>query len=244
MKKEIAEYRKLIKSTEYQNVIKFKNLKRLLQLCEINETELLETIITYENDLTFELIFVKQDNKVFNKIMDDFTIKFVNHMGTIYLLKENIRKLHANNVKNGIEIENYDVKIKETFSDNNLIQFVNELRNHCIHVMIPKFTYFTSANEHNKKVQYFGLSKNDLLLEGKWNRKSQDFINSYDHSIPIRISLEEYGIIQNRFYEWYIGEYSSIIKEQIVLVEDAIKTISRVIPINCIVSPFVNTVFY
>src|SRR5207249_1107091 len=86
-----------------------------------------------------------------------------------------------------------------------VIQFVQELRNFCLHYRTPGIgTTMTMVSIVPERfVKQVMLSKKDLLNFKGWNAASKRFLASAPDSIDLRQALLEYHAAVDQFYNWF-----------------------------------------
>ena len=112
-----------------------------------------------------------------------------------------IRELYADHPF----FEEYSKRVKQSFAQDPLVQFVQQLRNYALHRAIP----MTSATLTYKRGEAL---KSSLLLHtaplkesGIWNEKAREWLADAAEQEPILPLVEAYDSIAKEFFEW-LGE--------------------------------------
>ncbi len=119
--------------------------------------------------------------------------------------------------------EKYQIMVKEAF-DNDLSQFVRNLRNYQTHYQLV-FPYTVKSLDDNKLWDVVLISKDLLKYPDQWNARAKKFINKNGEEVNVNKVFAEYNCLVDAFYMWLyakLDEYHKYdIKERNYLVKQA-----------------------
>ena len=95
----------------------------------------------------------------------------------------------------------YQQKIKESFADNKLAQFIHKLRNYQTHYQL-EFPYPVRSLDDNKSWDVVFVSSDFLKHPEQWNVLSKQFIEESGQEINLNKIFAEYSKLIDTFYMW------------------------------------------
>mgnify|MGYP000006627649 FL=1 len=99
----------------------------------------------------------------------------------------------------------YQQKIKESFADNKLAQFIHKLRNYQTHYQL-EFPYPVRSLDDNKSWDVVFVSNDFLKHPEQWNVLSKQFIEESGQEINLNKIFAEYSKLIDTFYMWLYTE--------------------------------------
>jgi len=100
----------------------------------------------------------------------------------------------------------YSDEVKNTFANNILCKFIQDLRNYQTHYMIPFTAYSASFSTKEPFSFKISLDKNKLMEYKKWTVDSISYINSYEKDINVETFCTDYYVLVKDFYENFFSE--------------------------------------
>jgi len=99
----------------------------------------------------------------------------------------------------------YQKKIKESFADNKLMQFIHKLRNYQTHYQL-ELPYPVRSLKDNKHWDVVFISNELLKHPEQWNEQSKQFIKECGQEINLNKVFSEYNRLIDTFYMWLYTE--------------------------------------
>lgn len=123
----------------------------------------------------------------------------------------------------------YQQKIKESFVDNKLVQFIHKLRNYQTHYQL-EFPYPVRSLDDNKSWDVVFVSSDFLKHPEQWNAQSKQFIEESGQEINLNKVFAEYYKLIDTFYMWLYRELQIYHEKDFEEREKLIKEIGMEIP--------------
>lgn len=123
----------------------------------------------------------------------------------------------------------YQQKIKESFADNKLVQFIHKLRNYQTHYQL-EFPYLVDSLGDNKSWDVVFVSSDLLKHPEQWNVLSKKFIEESGQEINLNKIFAEYSKLIDTFYMWLYKELQIYHKKDFEEREKLIKESGMEIP--------------
>ena len=214
-------YIEMLNSEQYKIAMRYRHLSILWSICESNRIELLNVIDFSAKEQNALHLMDQKNKQAFQAYMNEFVRTFLNHIGSIYIFIEYSRRENRYLDSINKHITGYAQKVEELFSANELVQFVNNLRNYCIHVSVPNFTFSFSFSTIEESKQFLYITKEDLLKDDSWNKKALKYLSGCDDKVIILNIVNDYYSVQKTFYKWFNDEYYAKCEKEIDYVKEA-----------------------
>ncbi len=127
-----------------------------------------------------------------------------NFLASSTALTDHARRLIGFYEKTDLHKE-YQQKIKESFADNKLAQFIHKLRNYQTHYQL-EFPYPVRSLDDNKSWDVVFVSNDFLKHPEQWNVLSKQFIEESGQEINLNKIFAEYSKLIDTFYMWLYTE--------------------------------------
>jgi len=189
-------------STEFKKYNRMQLLLHTWGICCTNRDDLYDILTNAEVTINMEL---GDDYPI---AISEITRRLINHIGTVFLLVEYMRRENEHLKKENRAIPEYSEKVKMTFEQNGNIQFVHKLRNYVIHnamLNLKLVTKITPNSEFDETRTM--LETEELLHKGEWNRISREYIMQNAPQIDLFNCIKEYSDSQEKFFIWFLNEY-------------------------------------
>jgi hypothetical protein len=99
-------------------------------------------------------------------------------------------------------VEHYQERINESFAENPLHKFIQDLRNFTTHVRIAKSNWVTKWDKEGRSV-FFLFSIEDLNKWDRWNALSRKYIDSNHEGINVEQLFNDYSTKVKSFHDWF-----------------------------------------
>ena len=170
------------------------------------------------NDREFQALFAHYDNNVqarlelwdthnrdgFDAFLDEVDRLLHNYLAAATSLRDHTRRLWRQDPPPDMALTaEYDERVKRTFADSPLANFVQRLRNYMTHSKLPvaqgKFTWEQGSGESST----VALSKAALLEWDDWNVAARAFLDEADDDIDLSDVLRDYTALVHDFNQWF-----------------------------------------
>ncbi len=148
----------------------------------------------------------------------DFLRRISNYLSSAFTLVGYARDFMKKNYSGTATFEIYEKKVDESFIQNNLSKFIQDLRNYFLHNGIKGFSYSFSISEKYIGESEFNtiLQKKDLCVGDYFSKKSREYMATLPDSIKIIDELKKYHTIVQGFYDWLFGYLWQIHSEELL----------------------------
>jgi hypothetical protein len=223
LKAQFEKMENLKKSQEYDIYNRFISLDFVWNLCKDNEDELFSLFNLVEKTINMEVY------NIYDNIIKLLTRRIINHVGTIFLMKEYMTKENKFLESQGKCIIGYKKKIHEHFACNSNIQFVHYLRNHVIHNRMIKPEIESHIINDKLNISLLILKTKTLLESNHWNSCAKKYIMMNEPKINIKTCLIEYSKLQEELFIWFKNEYRKKYTKEITHCEKIICDLNIII---------------
>jgi len=128
------------------------------------------------------------------------------------------RRFYEKNYRNNKLFEDYEYKVKTLFAEDPLCQFVQGLRNYCLHKELPDVSSSLTFGEGQDIKHSISLVKKSIL-DFDWNLKARQFLDSALDEIDLLDTVNQYAGKVTDFYNWVFSRLEEIHAEDIKAVE-------------------------
>lgn len=155
-----------------------------------------------------EIWSIKNRDKL-DLLNNEITRLLFNFLASAKALVSQTRVLVNHNYKDTNFFLEYQEKINKTFKDNDLVSFVQDLRNYSLHYALPftnaGFSVYPdkSSGIVNNKLEFtFNLSKQGLLFWDNWTTNSKAFLMNANDEILIEEFTSKYFELVQELHQW------------------------------------------
>jgi hypothetical protein len=128
----------------------------------------------------------------------------------------------------------YDKEVKARFMDNDLVGFIEDLRNYSSHYSPPIiYQQFTvkNINSHTQVFEHRFLLSKSILLEWESWKKGKLFLDKCDESIDVEKFVDDYFLLIDGFENWLLGRLISLHKKDLDWLEEKSKRLKELLDI-------------
>jgi len=184
-----------------------------------------------------------KDPKVFLEVWDmknpinleivqyDVVRRFLNYLSSAMSLKEYTRILIASWYKKTEFEKDYSNEIEKRFKGNDVVGFIEELRNFSLHYSLPiSFPQF-SVDMTSKALDHkFLIDKRSLLNWSGWKTKARPYLDAQGDVIDMEDLVDEYFDIVSSFHNWLYDEISKIHEDDLKWISDKRNRLRQYLP--------------
>jgi hypothetical protein len=175
-----------------------------LQIFEANYRELDRLLWFVCDSPAGDQLFQRENRSAWEQAMKEVIRLLQNFVASVTALVDHSRRLYRRMYQPSDSFPEYEEEAMRRFANNEVVQFVQGLRNFCLHYRTPSIgTTMTLVDLQNEKFEKrVTLSKADLL-DFDWNASAKRFIEGAPASIDLRESLDAYHSAIEDFYDWF-----------------------------------------
>ena len=142
-----------------------------------------------------------------------------NFVASVKSLVDHTRRLYEKLYKPTNLMSTYPDEIKVRFAENELAQFVEGLRNYCMHYQLPAIGTKFGFDVEKGLDSAVSLSRDELL---KWNRweKGKSYLQGCPSDVPFSDIMAEYFEKVIEFFDWFVNQQQSIHTKEIAYLND------------------------
>lgn len=197
-------------SQEMQATPEFCRLQELdrfsntLQIFEANHQELDRLLWFICESPAGDQLFRRENRSAWELAMAEAIRLLQNFVASVSALVEHSRRLYRRMYQSSGAFPEYPEEVKKRFAKDEVVQFVQELRNYCLHYRTPSIgTTMTLVDLQNEKFEKrVTLTKADLQ-DFNWSATAKRFLNRSPESIDLRETLAAYHTAIKNFYNWF-----------------------------------------
>ncbi|MEX1014107.1 MAG: hypothetical protein WDZ80_03020 [Candidatus Paceibacterota bacterium] len=192
-----------INRLEYSHQLFSRNYKHFIDILEgiIEKPEIRDRIFNRKFRWKSDLLF------------REVSFRLHNFVASAISLRDHSRKVYTKVYENKGQFEEYDKRVKQTFVDNGVIQFVHKLREMCQHYHLPRVSAELKVGEKTEMTLF--IYKSELLLYKSWKSTAKKFINSHEKKIDLLQVTKEYYYQITSFHDWVKEEFIEMYSEEI-----------------------------
>lgn len=213
---------------EYKLELKIKALDRSRYIFNQNYSQLRQLLlIEKDTEKAIKLWDVKNEY-AHNAYRLEVTRLLHNFVASVKSLIDHSRTLYKDIYEKGNRFPDYPIEVKKRFAENPLAQFVEDLRDYCLHYQLPPiFSSMTYTRETQKMESTTRLDVTALEKSFKWSSLSKEYIeeqknkirlssNKFNKDISINLLaiIEEYYSLVIDFHNWLLTHQRQIHSEE------------------------------
>lgn len=204
---------KLMSSDGWQIEQKIERLEVSIFIFSGNFEDLMKTVELYKSPSSFVLHDVRNREEL-NQFFKEVTRLLHNYLASAMTLVDHTRILVNELYAEGRFAEFYEEyrsKIKETFAENPLHQFIQGLRNYIVHKELPMVGSILNLNEINANLIV------DLAELGKnfdWSKFAKQYLNDKGDDEKLETFVSDYFNLVYEFHKWFYNRQLEVHAEQ------------------------------
>lgn len=161
----------------------------------------------------FQLTNVVNRHKL-EQFQDELIRAIHNFVASVGSLVDHTRKFYNKNYSESSLFTNYQSKVDEVFVKDELVSFIQDFRNYCLHYSMPNITTGISFVQGKGTWQFIRLDPKDLLGGSfGWKAPSKKYISQFTEQFDLPPILEDYFKKVTAFYQWYYEKLNDIHKD-------------------------------
>lgn len=189
-----------------------------------NYQELKSILMKMNNDIKFSLnIWSTENRDKLDTLINEISRLLFNFLASAKALVSHTRVLINHWYFDTSFYLEYQEEVKKSFANNELVVFIEDLRNYFLHYALP----ITRANLKSHKKENgewemehsFTISKQGLLIWKNWKKDSKSFLQKSGEDISIEVLIDEYFIIVENFHKWMLTKLKQIHTEDLKWLE-------------------------
>ena len=196
-------YNKLTSMSEYKLLLRIRSLDSSLYVFEKNYQDL-RTLLTLHSDVKEAIRLRKAGKKPeMRGFLYEITRLLQNFVASVKSLIDHTRIIYREIYKGGEEFPNYQAEVDRRFTKNPLAQFVEDLRDYCLHYESPPL-YSLLHYSQTPPVFESGVKLNTGVLKkySNWSPAAKQYIADQGDSIDLLKVVDEYHASVTDFYRW------------------------------------------
>ncbi len=147
-------------------------------------------------------MIVKNRDKL-DILLDEIIRMTHNFVASAMSLVDHTRIFYKKSYEKNDRFPDYQAKIDDTFTNDNLVQFVHCLRQYCQHYRSPNISVEESWNQGDQRPKRsIKLLKRDLNTFSGWNSKAKNYLMGEDEKIDLISVIDIYKDKILNFHSW------------------------------------------
>jgi len=189
---------------EFHRLQELDRFSNTLAIFEANYRELDRLMAFICESPAGDKLFRPENHFAWEQSMHEVIRLLHNFVSAVSALVDHSRRLYRRMYKPTRLFPEYENEVKQRFVDSEIIQFVQGLRDYCLHYRTPSIgTTMTLMDiKQEKFVKAVTLSKRDLL-DFDWNAAAKRFLADAPEQIDLRTCLSQYHGAIDDFYKWF-----------------------------------------
>lgn len=176
-------------------------LEESVYVLEMNISDLLDEISLFSDRSKNPVFWHQVDGIKAERHTLEVKRKMANCTAALMALVE-----HARNFNRTSPVPNYEDELKRHFVPAGLHDFLQGLRNYCVHWRIAQVNWNMSFGEgKDSRTAHFLVTQAELLAWDGWTSKAKDYISGIDGSIDLYEIFYAYRSNVQKFYAWHRG---------------------------------------
>ncbi len=196
---------------EYEVIDRISTLQRTHYILEENYKELVQTIdkgldVSSNSSLTHP-----KNNDLVQQALLEITRRLHNYEASVMAMVDHTRGLYSHLYKENNLFEEYISRKNQTFLNNPLVSFVQDLRDYFIHKHIPRLTFGFLPNIDTKETKpLLTFTLEEMKKYQKWSATAKEFLKNSGNYIDVINLISAYHKIVTGFYEWFFSRVEVI----------------------------------
>jgi len=192
---------KLNSMPEYKLLLRIKSLEASFYVFQRNFKELNSLLIKH-SDVNEAIQLQGVKTRVF---LYEITRLLHNFVTSVKSLIEHTRVIYREIYESAEEFPEYQVEVDRRFTNNPLAQFVEDLRDYCLHYKLPAissvlhFSRLPPTPVFESRVE---LKIEELNKYSKWSHLAKEYLSSQNKPINLLHVTDEYYVLVKDFYNW------------------------------------------
>lgn len=178
---------------------------------EYNYRELNRMLVEYTNPRISSKLFEVGHKERVKQYLWHTSRLLQNFLSSASTFKDHIRYITKKIFANHKFLIEYETRIKTTFANDPLSNFIIRFRNNYSHTSITGTkAVFRHNIDKGEIISEIILEKSKLSLDYEWNSQSKKYLDSSPDEIILRNVIDQYYSKVMEFYKWYEAMYFQI----------------------------------
>jgi hypothetical protein len=205
---------------EFQRFQELQRFTNTLHIFEANYRELDRLLWFVCDSPAGDKLFRPENRSAWEQLMMEAIRLLQNFVAAAKALVDHSRALYRRLYEPEGTFPEYQEEAAKRFADSEVIQFVQKLRDFCLHYSTPGIgtTMTLVSIVPEKFVKQVTLSKESLMKFDGWNAAAKRFLNNAPEAIDLRQVLFQYHDAVDQFYNWFservrvlhVADYSTV----------------------------------
>lgn len=207
------------------NIGKLRQLEYSVQLFERNHqvlAKLLNQII--ENEDKHSDLFNRINKWKTELLFKEISFRLHNFVASSLSLVDHSRIVYKKSFKDKGHFKVYQKKVNSDLNEDELVQFIQKLRQMCQHYRLPNISAELELMEGDLSLF---IHKNTLLQFDGWNANAKKFIQESGEKIDLLEVINKYHEKIIAFHTWAKKEFSELYGEEIMAIYEQNKKINQ-----------------
>lgn len=197
---------KLNSMPEYKLLLRIKSLDASLYVFQRNFEELKRLLLKHSD--VKEAIRLRGVGKKpeMRASLYEITRLLHNFVTSAKSLIEHTRVIYREIYKRGEEFPEYQVEVDRRFANNPLAQFVEDLRDYCLHYELPTISsvlHFSRLPPTPIFESRIELKVEELTKYSKWSPLAKEYLSSQNKPVNLLNVTDEYHALVKDFHNWF-----------------------------------------
>lgn len=209
---------KLDSMPEFKMLLRIKSLEASLYVFERNYKELRDLLIMHSNPR--EAIKLRKAGKKpeMRSFLYEIARLFHNYVTSVKSLIDHTRVIYQEIYRGTKRFPEYQAEVDRRFTNNPLAQFIEDLRNYCLHYKLPtmpsvlRYSKLTPTPIFESKIVF----KTEELNEySNWSSLGKKYLLSQNEPINLLNVIDEYYNLVEGFHNWIQSRQQEIHSEEL-----------------------------
>lgn len=206
---------------EFKMLLKLKSLESSLYVFRKNYKELRDLLIKHSD--TREAIRLRQAGKKpeMRLFLYEIARLLHNYVTSVKSLVAHTRIIYREIYKEPEKFPEYQAEVDRRFANNPLAQFIEDLRDYCLHYKLPttpsvlRFSNLSPTPVFESKII---LKTEDLNKYSNWSSLGKKYLRSQNEPINLLNVIDEYYNLVEDFHNWIQSRQQEILSEELAKV--------------------------
>jgi len=215
---------------EYNVLLRIKALDRSRYVYTRNYSEL-RKLLEFYSDLEKSLqLWDRKNRDKQDAFHNEVTRLLHNFVASAKSLVDHTRTIYRSLYRSSGQFPEYQKKIDSSFTHNAVAQFVESLRNYCLHYRTPpvfsEMRYEKTPPLHVSRIK---LDVDALKEFSEWKRESREYLAQQTSDIDLLDIIDEYHRLVIEFHDWFVKRQKEIHYKDIQKVDSKKKELAALV---------------
>lgn len=219
---------KLESMFEYKLLLRIKSLDASLYVFQGNFEELRSLLLKHSDVREAIRLRGARKKPAMRASLYEITRLLHNFVTSAKSLIEHTRVIYREIYKGGEELPDYQKEVDRRFANNPLAQFVEDLRDYCLHYELPTISsvlHFSSLPPTPVFESRIELKIEELNKYSKWSHLAKKYLTSQNKPVNLLTVTDEYYALVKDFHSWFQSRQKEIHSQEFAKVTSIYKRI-------------------